>query len=86
MSKAPFTTRIDEDVLALAKKLADAERRSATSLIELAILEYAEHRGVRLTSHRERGMGAAPSESANEAPPSGRRPRSKGGGRRVPKR
>ena len=45
MVKKPFTTRIDERVFALAQKLADAERRSVTSLIEMAILEYAERRG-----------------------------------------
>ncbi|WP_408903841.1 ribbon-helix-helix protein, CopG family [Rhodopila sp.] len=43
MVKKPFTTRIDEDVLLLAQKLAAAERRSVTALIEIAILEYAEH-------------------------------------------
>lgn len=45
MVKKPFTTRIDEQVFALAQKLADADRRSVTSLIEMAILEYAERRG-----------------------------------------
>jgi predicted transcriptional regulator len=45
MSKKPFTTRIDEEVLALAQRLADAERRSVTSLIEVAVLEYGARRG-----------------------------------------
>ena len=45
MVKKPFTTRIDDEVLVLAQRLADAERRSVTSLIEVAILEYAERRG-----------------------------------------
>jgi hypothetical protein len=42
--KKPFTTRIDEGVLAVAQRLADAERRSVTSMIEVAVLEY-ERRG-----------------------------------------
>jgi hypothetical protein len=46
MTKQPFTTRIDADVLALARQLADAERRSITALIEVALLEYAERRGI----------------------------------------
>jgi hypothetical protein len=45
MGKKPFTTRIDDAVLDLAQRLAEAERRSVTSLIEVAILEYAERRG-----------------------------------------
>ena len=45
MGKKPFTTRIDEEVLALAQRLADVERRSVTSLIEVAVLEYASRRG-----------------------------------------
>jgi hypothetical protein len=46
MSKKPFTTRIDEEVLAVAQRLADSERRSVTSLIEIAVLDYAARRGV----------------------------------------
>jgi predicted transcriptional regulator len=42
MVKKPFTTRLDDKVLDLAQRLADAERRSVTSLIEVAILEYSE--------------------------------------------
>jgi hypothetical protein len=42
MAKKPFTTRLDEAALALAQRLAAAERRSVTSIIELAILQYAE--------------------------------------------
>lgn len=45
MGKKPFTTRLDEDVLELAQRLAEAERRSVTSLIEVAIIEYAARRG-----------------------------------------
>lgn len=47
MPKRPFTTRIDDQVLALAQRMADADRRSVTSLIELAIIEYAERRGIK---------------------------------------
>ena len=47
MAKRPFTTRIDEAVLALAQRLAEVERRSVTSVIELSILEYAERRGIK---------------------------------------
>jgi hypothetical protein len=46
MSKKPFTTRIDEEVLAIAQRLADSERRSVTSLIEVAVLAYATRHGV----------------------------------------
>jgi hypothetical protein len=46
MVKKPFTTRVDEEVLAVAQRLADAERRSVTSLIEVAVLEYAARHGV----------------------------------------
>jgi hypothetical protein len=45
MSKKPFTTRIDDEILALAQQLAEMERRSVTSLIEIAVLEYAARRG-----------------------------------------
>lgn len=45
MVKKPFTTRIDEAIINLAQKMAAAERRSVTSLIEIAIIEYAERRG-----------------------------------------
>lgn len=41
MSKKPFTTRLDPELLELAKKIAKAERRSVTAIIELAIIEYA---------------------------------------------
>jgi len=49
MTKRPFTTRIDEAVLVLAQRVAEAERRSVTSVIEVAILEYGERRGLRVT-------------------------------------
>lgn len=44
MSKKPFTTRLDPELLELAKKIAKAERRSVTAIIELAIIEYAAKR------------------------------------------
>jgi hypothetical protein len=47
MTKKPFTTRIDPAVLALAQRLADMERRSVTSILELALIEYAERRGIK---------------------------------------
>ncbi|WP_353029335.1 ribbon-helix-helix protein, CopG family [Mesorhizobium sp. M1004] len=47
MPKKPFTTRLDPSVLALAEKLAAAERRSVTAVIELALIEYAERRGIK---------------------------------------
>jgi predicted transcriptional regulator len=45
MAKTPFTIRLDNEVRAVAERLAAAERRSVTSLIEVAVLEYAEKRG-----------------------------------------
>ena len=45
MGKKPFTTRMDEEVLALAQRMAITERRSVTSLIEVAVLEYAARHG-----------------------------------------
>ncbi|WP_155922439.1 MULTISPECIES: ribbon-helix-helix protein, CopG family [unclassified Mesorhizobium] len=47
MIKKPFTTRLDPSVLALAEQLAESERRSVTAVIELALIEYAERRGVK---------------------------------------
>ncbi len=44
MGKRPFTTRIDEAVMELAQRMAKAERRSVTALIEIAVIEYAERR------------------------------------------
>jgi hypothetical protein len=46
MGKKPFTTRMDEEVMMLAQRLAILERRSVTSLIEISVLEYAARRGV----------------------------------------
>ena len=46
MAKKSFTTRLDEHVLELAQRIAQAERRSVTSLIEVAVLEYAQRRGI----------------------------------------
>ena len=45
MVKKAFTTRLDETVLAAAQRVADAERRSVTNVIEVALLEYAERKG-----------------------------------------
>jgi hypothetical protein len=41
MVKKPFTTRLDESVLEMAQAIATAERRSITSVIELAVMDYA---------------------------------------------
>jgi hypothetical protein len=46
MAKKPFTTRIDEAVLALAQRVADAERRSVTSVFEVALIDYAGRKGL----------------------------------------
>ena len=48
MAKKPWSTRLDEEVLALAQRVADAERRSVTAVFEVAVIEYAERRGIRL--------------------------------------
>ncbi len=53
MTKKPFTTRLDPAVLALAQQLAEAERRSITSVIELALIEYAERRGVEIATTKD---------------------------------
>ncbi|WP_159013569.1 hypothetical protein [Acidisoma sp. S159] len=53
MVKKPFTTRIDEEVLALAQRIADVERRSVTSLIEVAILDYGAKQGLRPQTDRD---------------------------------
>ncbi len=45
MVKKPFTTRLDDKVLDLAQRVAEAERRSVTSVIEMAIIAYAAERG-----------------------------------------
>jgi len=70
MSKKPFTTRIDEDVLALAQRLADDERRSVTSLIEVAVLEYAANRRLppSLPEKELRTAEAGRRKSAGSAP------------------
>ena len=46
MVKQRFTTRFDDSVLALAERVADAERRSVTSVFEVALLDYAERKGI----------------------------------------
>ncbi|MEF2548457.1 hypothetical protein VQ045_14945 [Aurantimonas sp. E1-2-R+4] len=52
MTKKPFTTRLDPSILALAQQLAETERRSITSVIELALIEYAERRGVEISANK----------------------------------
>ncbi|SFL00079.1 hypothetical protein SAMN04488498_12225 [Mesorhizobium albiziae] len=47
MTKKPFTTRLDPAILALAQKLAEVDRRSMTAVIEVALIEYAERRGLK---------------------------------------
>jgi hypothetical protein len=41
MVKKPFTTRLDEEVLEAAQAIAEIERRSVTSVIEVAVMDYA---------------------------------------------
>ena len=53
MGKKPFTTRLDEAVLELAQRVAEAERRSVTSIFEVALIEYAKARGQLLGMPRE---------------------------------
>ena len=55
MIKKPFTTRLDPTVLALAEQLAESERRSVTAVIELALIEYAERRGVKARDAKNSG-------------------------------
>ncbi|MGK9086642.1 ribbon-helix-helix protein, CopG family [Brucella intermedia] len=57
MIKKPFTTRLDIEVLALAQQLADAERRSVTAIIEVALIEYAERRGLKLAKSNNKSEG-----------------------------
>ena len=44
--KKPFTTRLDPAILELADRLAELDRRSVTAVIEIALIEYAERRGL----------------------------------------
>ncbi len=55
MAKKAFTTRLDEDVLALAQRLAEAERRSVTSVIEIAVIEYARTKGLTPSAEPPKG-------------------------------
>lgn len=48
MTKKPFTTRLDPAILELAQKLAEVDRRSITAVIEVALIEYAGRRGIRV--------------------------------------
>jgi hypothetical protein len=52
MSKKPFTTRLDPAVLELAQKLAEMDRRSITAVIEVALIEYAGRRGIRVPEEK----------------------------------
>ena len=47
MAKSGFTMRFDDDVRAVAEAVAEAERRTLTNLIEVALMEYATRRGFR---------------------------------------
>jgi hypothetical protein len=53
MSKPNFTLRFDPKVRALAEKVSQAERRSLTNLIEIALVEYAERHGFSLEQKDE---------------------------------
>lgn len=44
---ATMNLRVEPALKAMAERIAAAERRSVTSLIELAIIEYAERRGIK---------------------------------------
>ncbi|MFK4822880.1 ribbon-helix-helix protein, CopG family [Ochrobactrum quorumnocens] len=55
MTKKPFTTRLDPEVLELAQQLAKSERRSITAIIELALMEYAQNHPLQ-DSGRDRSM------------------------------
>ncbi|MGJ4859494.1 hypothetical protein ACN6KF_005521 [Labrys sp. La1] len=57
MAKKPFTTRIDPEILVLAQKIAEAERRSVTAVIELALLEYAAKRGINRAESKDTSGG-----------------------------
>ncbi|MEE8658501.1 RHH-1 domain-containing protein [Acetobacteraceae bacterium EV16G] len=46
MAKKSFTTRLDEDVLAIADQIAKLERRSVTAVLEISVLEYARSKGL----------------------------------------
>ena len=46
MVKKAWSTRLDENVLVLAQRVAEAERRSVTAVFEVAVIEYAERRGI----------------------------------------
>jgi hypothetical protein len=46
MAKQAFTTRLDPQVLSLAQKVAEANRRSVTSVIEIAIIRDALRQGI----------------------------------------
>lgn len=53
MAKKSFSTRFDGDVLDVAQRLAEMERRSLTALIEIAVLDYGERRGVKVKRGQE---------------------------------
>ena len=46
MPKRSFTTRMDEAVLQVAQRVAELERRSVTSVLEVAVLEYGRSKGI----------------------------------------
>jgi hypothetical protein len=49
MAKKAFTTRLDEGVLEVAQRLAEQDRRSVTSVIEVAVLELGRAKGIHPT-------------------------------------
>jgi hypothetical protein len=62
----PFTTRLDEQVLALAERLALAEQRSVTSVIEIAVPEYFEYHGAALPITGEPKAAPTPRAAAGK--------------------
>lgn len=60
MVKVPFNTRMDADVIALAKKVAKRERRSVTNVFEFALTDYAERHGIMLNGSDEVETPPAP--------------------------
>jgi predicted transcriptional regulator len=57
MVKKSFTTRLDEQVMALAQQIAAADRRSVTAVIELAVIEYGMARGFSVSAPIEEAAG-----------------------------
>lgn len=64
MTKKPFTTRLDPAILGLAQHIAAIERRSVTSVIEIALVEYGARHGFNV-SDNERGYSIQSSGDEN---------------------